>query len=64
MFENMLDNIMKENAKEKELMQLEHDIVVKKLEQLVASKSIENNKIVELKKIGEIEQNARENELL
>lgn len=31
MYENMINNITKENAKEKQLMQVEHDIVIKKL---------------------------------
>lgn len=42
-------------------MQVEHDIVIKKLEQQISSKAIESSKMSELKKINEIEQNIREN---
>jgi hypothetical protein len=50
----MLDNIKGEHAKEKELIEIEHDLLVKKLEKIIATKDIENSKIGELKKIGEI----------
>ncbi len=55
----MIENILKQSRKEKELMNVEHDIAIKKLEQQLASKNFENSKINELKKIGQIEQNVR-----
>ena len=51
-YENIIDNIARENNKEKEIITIENNLAIKKLEQQIAYKAIESSNINELKKIG------------
>jgi hypothetical protein len=48
----MIENMAKESSKERELLSIEHDLLVKKLEQLLVSKELEAAKLGELVKVG------------
>lgn len=64
MYENAIDSLTREHLKQKELLTIENDLQLKRLEKVLNDKCIEATKIGEQKKIGEIEQNVREQELL
>lgn len=50
--DHMIENMAKESSKERELLSIEHDLLVKKLEQLLVSKELEAAKLGELVKVG------------
>ena len=64
MYDHMIENMTKEHIKQKELVSMEYDLLVKKLQQMVSCKEIEACKLGELLKVGEINQSVREQQLL
>jgi hypothetical protein len=60
----MLENKAKDQLKEKELLILQYSMQVKKLENHLANMESKVSQIGEEKKIGEIQQNTRELELI
>ena len=52
MFDHTIENMAKEHAKEKELISIEHDLLVKKLDQLLTAKEVEAGKLGELVRVG------------
>jgi hypothetical protein len=63
-YEGMLENKAKDQLKEKELLILQYSMQVKKLENHLANMESKVSQIGEEKKIGEIQQNTRELELI
>jgi hypothetical protein len=64
MYENALDALARDHLKQRELTAIENDLHLKRLEKVLTDKCIENAQIGEQRKLGEIEQNVREQELL
>lgn len=64
MYEGMLESKSKDHLKDKELLIMQNNITIKKLNNQITALQTALDQVSEHKKIGEIQQNTRELELI